>query len=46
MKPTKRAARIAGLMFLLMIVTGLFAELFFRQKVFTSDSAQTTARIL
>lgn len=46
MKPTKRTARIAGLMYLLMIVTGLFAELFFRQKVFTSDAAQTTARIL
>ena len=46
MKPTKKTARIAGLMFLLMVVSGLFAELFFRQKIFTADAAETTARIL
>ena len=46
MKPTKKAARIAGLMFLLMVVSGLFAELFFRQKLFTADAAQTFTNIL
>lgn len=42
----KKTARIAGLLFLLMVLSGLFAELFFRQKVFTDDIAETTARIL
>ena len=46
MKPTKRTARIAGLLFLLMVVSGLFAELFFRQKLFTADAAETMTRIL
>jgi len=46
MKPTKKAARIAGLMFLLMVVSGLFAELFFRQKLFSADAAQTMTNIL
>ena len=46
MNPTKKTARIAGLMFLLMVVSGLFAELFFRQKLFTADAAETTKRIL
>lgn len=46
MKPTKKTARVAGLMFLLMVVSGLFAELFFRQKLFTADAAQTAANIL
>ena len=46
MKPTKKTARVAGLMFLLMVVSGLFAELFFRQKLFTPDAAQTAANIL
>lgn len=46
MKPTKKTARIAGLMFLLMVVSGLFAELFFRQKLFTADAAQTFQNIL
>jgi len=46
MKPTKKTARIAGLMFLLMVVSGLFAELFFRQKLFTADAAQTFTNIL
>ncbi|MEZ4628553.1 MAG: DUF4386 family protein [Eubacteriales bacterium] len=40
MKPTKKTARVAGLMFLLMVVSGMFAELFFRQKLFTADAAQ------
>ena len=46
MNSTKKNARIAGLMFLLMVVSGLFAELFFRQKLFTADAAETTNRIL
>lgn len=46
MKPTKKTARMAGLMFLLMVVSGLFAELFFRQKLFTADAAQTMTNIL
>jgi len=46
MNPTKKTARIAGLMFLLMVASGLFAELFFRQKLFTADAAETTKRIL
>jgi hypothetical protein len=46
MKPTKKAARVAGLMFLMMVVTGLFAELYFRQKLFSPDAAETASRIL
>lgn len=46
MNPTKKSARIAGLLFLLMVVTGLFAELFFRQKVLTTDAAATAANLL
>ena len=46
MNPTKKTARIAGLMFLLMVASGLFAELFFRQKLFSADAAETTKRIL
>lgn len=46
MTPTKKTARLAGLLFLLMVVSGLFAELFFRQKLFTADAAETTTRIL
>ncbi len=46
MKPNKKAAHFAGLMFLLMVVSGLFAELFFRQKLFTLDAAETASRIL
>ena len=46
MTPTKKAARVAGLMFLLMVVSGLFAELFFRQKLFSADAAQTMTNIL
>ena len=46
MNPTKKSARIAGLLFLLMVVSGLFAELFFRQKVLTADAASTAANLL
>ena len=46
MKPTKKSARIAGLLFLLMVVSGLFAELFFRQKVLTADATTTAANLL
>ena len=46
MIPNKKAARIAGLLFLLMVLSGLFAELFFRQRIFTDDAAETSARIL
>lgn len=43
MIPNKKAARIAGLFFLLMVVFGLFAEIFFRQKLFTANDAAATA---
>jgi len=43
METNRKTARIAGLLFLLMVVTGLFAELFFRQKLVSAD-AETTAR--
>ena len=46
MKPTRKSARIAGLLFLLMVVSGLFAELFFRQKVLAADAAATAANLL
>lgn len=46
MKSAKKTARVAGLFFLLMVVSGLFAELFFRQEIFTKDTAETAARIL
>lgn len=42
----KKHARVAGLLFLLMVVTGLFAELFFRQKLVTADAATTAKNIL
>ena len=46
MKSAKKTARVAGLFFLLMVVSGLFAELFFRQQIFTKDIAETAARII
>ncbi len=46
MNTNKKTARIAGLLFLLMVATGLFAEIFFRQKIFTADAAETSNRIL
>ena len=45
MNPTKKSARIAGLVFLLMVVSGLFAELFFRQNVLTGEAASTAANL-
>ncbi len=43
MSSNKRTARIAGLLFLMMVVFGLLAEIFFRQKLFVSDDAALTA---
>jgi hypothetical protein len=43
MTPNKKTARFAGLMFLLMVVFGLFAEVFFRQAFFIVDDAAATA---
>jgi len=43
----KKTARIAGMVFLLMVIFGLAAEIFFRQKIFsTSDMATTANNIL
>ena len=39
----KNTARIAGLLFLMMVVFGLAAEVFFRQKVFSTSDITTTA---
>src|SRR5512133_3654893 len=39
----KKTARLAGLFFLLMVVFGLSAELFFRQRVFVAGDAAATA---
>lgn len=39
----KKTARIAGLFFLLMVVSGLFAEVFFRQKLMGSNDLSVTA---
>ncbi len=39
----KRNARFAGLSFLLMVVFGLFAEIFFRQKIFIETDIVATA---
>lgn len=36
MNSNKKTARIAGILFLLMVIFGVAAELFFRQKIFTS----------
>jgi hypothetical protein len=47
MTPNKKTARLAGLFFLLMVVFGLFSEIFFRQKLFvTNDVAATANNIL
>ena len=43
MTPNKKTARLAGLLFLLTMVFGLFAELFFRQKLFVANDAAATA---
>jgi hypothetical protein len=45
--PNKKTARLAGLCFLLMVIFGLFAEIFFRGKLFvTEDIAATASNIL
>lgn len=46
MNPNRKTARIAGLLFLVMVVSGLFAELFFRQRIFSANAEEITARIL
>jgi hypothetical protein len=47
MIPNKKTARLAGLFFLLMVVFGLFAEIFFREKLFVpTDVAMTASNIL
>lgn len=43
MNPSKKIARLAGVFFLLMVVFGLFAELFFRQNIFVANDAAATA---
>lgn len=43
MSPNKKTARFAGLLFLLMVVFGLVAEIFFRQKLFASNDVTVTA---
>ena len=43
MTPNKKTARLAGVFFLLMVVFGLFAEIFFRQKIFVANDAAATA---
>lgn len=47
MIPNKKTAQRAGLFFLMMVVFGLFAEIFFRQRIFvTGDAAATASNIL
>ncbi len=46
MAPNKKNARFAGFLFLLMVVTGMFAEVFFRQTLFVSDASVTANNIL
>ncbi len=42
-----KTARLSGFFFLLMVVFGLFAEVFFRQKLFVpANAAETAARII
>jgi hypothetical protein len=43
MIPNKKTARLAGMFFLMMVVFGLFAEMFFRQKLFVANDAAATA---
>jgi len=47
MTPTKKTARLAGLLWLLMIVFGLFSQLFVRERlIIPGDAAATAASIL
>jgi hypothetical protein len=43
MNTNKKTARIAGILFLMMVVFGLAAEIFFRQKIFSSSDITMTA---
>lgn len=43
MKSTKQTARLAGLLFLMMVVFGLLAEVMFRQKLFVTNDVVLTA---
>ena len=43
MSSTKKTARLAGMMFLMMVVFGLFAEVMFRQKLFVANDVAVTA---
>ena len=43
MNTNKKTARIAGILFLMMVVFGLAAEMFFRQKIFSSSDITMTA---
>lgn len=43
MNSNKKTARIAGLLFLMMVLFGLFAEIFFRQKLFVLNDIAATA---
>ncbi len=43
MSSTKKTARLAGLLFLMMVVFGLLAEVMFRQKLFVANDVVLTA---
>lgn len=43
MSPSKKTARFAGLLYLLMAFFGIGAEVFFRQKIFASNDVTVTA---
>ncbi len=43
MRSTKKTARLAGLLFLMMVVFGLLAEVVFRQKLFVANDVVMTA---
>jgi hypothetical protein len=43
MSSTKKTARLAGLLFLMMVVFGLLAEVLFRQKLFVTNDVVLTA---
>lgn len=47
MYSTKKMGRLAGLLFLILVITGVFAEFFVRQKLYVlDDSAATTQNII
>lgn len=43
MSTNKKTARIAGILFLMMVIFGIAAEIFFRQKLFVPSDISTTA---